>query len=93
MTTGKTIALTRRTFVCQVMSLLFHMLSRLVILFFQEARHGTTDWFIIWEEVQQGCILSLWLFNLHAEYSRRNAKLDETQIGIKIAGRNIDNLR
>ena len=51
------------------------------------------DWFIIREEVPQGCILSPCLFNLHAEYSRRNAKLDETQIGIKIAGRNSNNLR
>ena len=59
----------------------------------QEARHGTTDWFQIGKGVNQGCILSPCLFNLHAEYSRRNAKLDETQIGIKIAGRNSNNLR
>ena len=51
------------------------------------------DWFIIGEEVNQGYILSPCLFNLCAEYIRRNAKLDETQVGIKIAGRNINNLR
>ena len=51
------------------------------------------DWFIIREEVHQGYMLSPCLFNLHAEYSGRNAKLDETQIGIKIAGRNSNNLR
>ena len=55
--------------------------------------HGTTDWFQIGKEVRQGCILSPWLFNLHAEYIMRNAGLHETQAGIKIAGRNISNLR
>ena len=55
--------------------------------------HGTTDWFQIGKEVRQGCILSLGLFNLYAEYIMRNAGLDETQAGIKIAGRNINNLR
>ena len=54
--------------------------------------HGTTDWFQIGKGVQQGCILSPWLFNLYAEYIRRNAGLEETQGGIKIAGRNINNL-
>ena len=54
--------------------------------------HGTTDWFQIGKGVCQGCILSA-LFNLHAEYIMRNAGLDETQAGIKIAGRNINNLR
>ena len=55
--------------------------------------HGTTDWFQIGKGVCQGCILSPCLFNLHAEYIMRNARLDETQAGIKIAGRNISNLR
>ena len=55
--------------------------------------HGTTDWFQIGKGICQGCILSPCLFNLHAEYIMRNAGLDETQAGIKIAGRNISNLR
>src|SRR5574338_286583 len=55
--------------------------------------HGTTDWFQIGKGVRQGCILSLCLFNLYAEYIMRNAGLDEAQAGIKIAGRNINNLR
>ena len=55
--------------------------------------HGTTDWFQIGKGVRQGCILSPCLFNLYAEYIRRNAGLDEAQAGIKIAGRNINNLR
>ena len=55
--------------------------------------HGTTDWFQIGKGIRQGCILSLCLFNLYAEYIMRNARLDETQSGIKIAGRNINNLR
>ena len=55
--------------------------------------HGTTDWFQIGKGVRQGCILSPWLFNLHAEYIRRNAGLEEAQAGIKIAGRNTNNLR
>ena len=55
--------------------------------------HGTTDWFQIGKGVRQGCILSLCLFNLYAEYIMRNAGLEETQAGIKIAGRNISNLR
>ena len=63
----------------------------------QEARvrtgHGTTDWFQIGKGVCQGCILSPCLFNLHEEYIMRNAGLDEAQGGIKIAGRNINNLR
>ena len=55
--------------------------------------HGTTDWFQIGKGVHQGCILSPCLFNLYAEYLMRNAGLEETQAGIKIAGRNINNLR
>ena len=54
--------------------------------------HGTTDWFQIGKGVCQGCILSPCLLNLHAEYIMRNAGLDEGQAGIKIAGRNINNL-
>ena len=55
--------------------------------------HGTIDWFQIRKGVCQGCILSLCLFNLYAEYIMRNAGLDEAQAEIKIAGRNINNLR
>ena len=54
--------------------------------------HGTTDWFQIGKGVRQGCILSLCLFNLYAEYIMRNAGLEEAQTGIKIARRNINNL-
>ena len=54
--------------------------------------HGTTDWFQIGKGVHQGCILSPCLFNLYAEYIMRNAGLEEAQAGIKIAGRNINNL-
>ena len=55
--------------------------------------HGTTDWFQIGKGVRQGCILSSCLLNLYAEYIMRNTGLDEAQAGIKIAGRNINNLR
>ena len=55
--------------------------------------HGTTDWFQIGKGVRQGCILSPCLFNLCAEYIMRNARSDEAQARIKIAGRNINNLR
>ena len=55
--------------------------------------HGTTDWFQIRKRVHQGCILSLCLFKLYAEYIMRNAGLEEAQAGIKIARRNINNLR
>ena len=57
------------------------------------AGHGTTDWFQIGKGVRQGCILSPCLFNLYAEYIMRNAGLEESQAGIKIGGRNINNLR
>ena len=56
-------------------------------------RHGTTDWFQIRKGVLQGCVLSSCLFNFYAEYIMRNAGLDEAQAGIKIVGRNINNLR
>ena len=55
--------------------------------------HGTADWFQIGKGVCQGCILSPCLFNLYAEYIMRNARLEEAQAGIKIARRNINNLR
>ena len=55
--------------------------------------HGTTDWFQIEKGVHQGCILSPCLFNLNAEYIMQNAGLDEVQAGVKIAKRNINNLR
>ena len=55
--------------------------------------HGTTDWFQIGKRVCQGCILSPCLFSFYAEYIMRNAGLEKTQAGIKIAGRNINNLR
>ena len=55
--------------------------------------HGTTDWFQIGKGVRQGCILSLYLFNLYLDYIMQNAGLDEGQAGIKIARRNINNLR
>ena len=61
----------------------------------QEAtvRHGMTDWFQIEKGVCQGCILSSCLFNCDAEYIMQNARLNESQDGIKIAGKNINNLR
>ena len=55
--------------------------------------HGTTDWFQIGKGVCQGCILSLCLLNLYAEYIMRNAGLEKAQAGIKIARKNINNLR
>ena len=55
--------------------------------------HGTTDWFQIGKGVHEGCILSPCLFNLYAEYIMRNARLEEAQVGIKIARRNTNNLR
>ena len=59
----------------------------------QQLGHGTTDWFQIGKGIRQGCILSPCLFNLYAEYIVRNTGLEEAQAGIKIAGRNINNLR
>ena len=56
-------------------------------------RHGTTDWFQIGKAVLQDCILSPCLFNLYADYIMQNAKMDETQAEVKIAQRNINNLR
>ena len=56
-------------------------------------RHGTTDWFQIGKGVCQGCVLSPCLFNLYAEYIMGNTELDEAQAGIKISGRNVNNLR
>ena len=56
-------------------------------------RHGTTDWFQIKKEAHQGCILSPCLFNLYAEYIMQNDRMDEAKAGIKIVGRNINNLR
>ena len=56
-------------------------------------RHVTTDWFQIGKGVCQGCILSPCLFDLYAEYIMRNARLDEAQAGIKISGRNTNNIR
>ena len=58
-----------------------------------KTRHETMDWFQTGKGVRQGCILLHWLFNLYAEYILQNAKMDEAQVGIKIAGRNINNLR
>ena len=55
--------------------------------------HGTTDWFKIKKGIHQGCILAPCLFNLYAEYIMQNARVDESQAGIKIASRNINNLR
>ena len=55
--------------------------------------HGTTDWFQTGKRVCEGCILSPCLFNLYADYIMRNAGLEETQAGIKISGKNINNLR
>ena len=70
-----------------------HLTCLLRNLFAGQEQHGTTDWFQIGKGVHQGCILSLSLFNLYAEYIMRNAGLEEAQAGIKIAGRNINNLR
>ena len=55
--------------------------------------HGTTDWFKIGKRIRQDCTLSSCFFNLHAEYIMRNTRLDEEQAEVKVAGRNINNLR
>ena len=73
------------------MSLLFNMLSRSETTV--RTGHGTRDWFQIGKGVRQGCILSPCLFNLYAEYIMRNAGLEEAQAVIKIARRNINDLR
>ena len=82
----------------QEMGIIEHLICLLRNLYVgQEATvrtgHGTTDWFQIGKGVHQGCIFSPCLFNLYAEYIMRNTRLDEAQAGIKIAGRNINNLR
>ena len=59
----------------------------------QLEQHGTTDWFYIGKGVCEDCILSSCLFNFYAEYIMRNTGLEETQAGMKVAGRNINNLR
>ena len=70
------------------------LISRKIVIFTTvRTGHGTTDWFQIGKGLRQGCILSPCLFNFYAEYIMRNAGLEETQAGIKIAGRNINNLR
>ena len=108
MTTGKIIGLTRRTFVGKIMSLLLNMLSRLVItflvvhwrrewqttsVFLPWEPHGTMDWFKIGKGVHQGYVLSSCLFNLYRENTMWNVGLNEAQAGIKIAVRNINNLK
>ena len=80
------------------MGILYHLTCLLRNLYAgQKARvipeHGRIDWFQIGKGVLQGCILSPCLFNLYAEYIMRNAGLEEAQVGIKISGRNINNLR
>ena len=67
--------------------------SSLLVIKKQQTGHGTTDWFQIRKGVRQGCKLSICLFNLYADYITRNAGLDEAQAGIKIARRNINNIR
>ena len=84
--------------ILQEMGILDHLTCLLRNLYVgQEATvrtgHGTKDLFQIEKGVHQGCILSLYLFNFYAEYIMRNARLDEAQAGIKIVGRNINNLR
>ena len=86
MTTGKTIALTRRTFVGKVMSLLFKMLSSLVKTFLSRSKHLLVSWL----QSPSAVILEP---KIYAEYIMRNARLDEAQALIKIARRNINNIR
>ena len=93
-----TVWITRNWKILQEMGIPDHLICLLRNLYADQKAtvrtgHGTTDWFQIGKGVCQGCILSPCLFNLHAEYIMRNAGLEETQAGIKIAGRNINNLR
>ena len=93
-----TVCITTNWKILHLMAALDHLTCLLRNLYVgQEATvrtgHGTTDWFQIGKGVRQGCILSLCLFNLYAEYIMRNVRLDEAQAGVKIAGRNINNLR
>ena len=93
-----TVRITTNRKILQVMAIPDHLVGLLRNLYVgQKATvrtgHGTTDWFQIGKGVHQGCILSPCLFNLYAEYIMQNAKLDEAQAGIKIARRNINNLR
>ena len=93
-----TVWITTNWKILQKMGIPDHLTSLLINLYAgQEATvrtgHGTTDWFQIGKGVWQGCILSPCLFNLYAEYIMRNAGLEQTQAGIKIAGRNINKLR
>ena len=88
----------KRWKILKEMGIPYHLICLLRNLFAgQEATvrtgHGTTDCFQIGKEVCQGCLLSPYFFNLYGEYIMRNAGLDEAQAGIKIAGRNISNLR
>ena len=75
------------------MGILDHLTCLLRNLYAVITRHGTMDWFQIGKGVHQGCILSPCLFNLYADYIMRHAGLEEAQAGIKISGRNINNLR
>ena len=84
--------------ILQEMGILDHLICLLRNLYAGQeatvkARHGTTDWFQIGKGVHQGCILLPCFFNLYAEYFMRNAGLEEAQVGINIARRNINNLR
>ena len=74
--------------ICYILYFCYLMVTLMV-----RTGHRTTDWFQIGKGVHQGCILSPCLFNLYAEYIMRNAGLEEAQAEIKIAGRNINNLR
>ena len=98
MTMPKTLWITKNWKILKEMGIPDHLTCLLRNLYAgQEATvrtgHGTTDWFQIRKGVQQGCILSACLFNVYAEYIMQNAGLDEAQAGIKIARRNISNLR
>ena len=100
LTTSKplTVWITKNWKILQEMGIPHHLTCLLRNLYAgQEATvrtgHGTTDWFQIGKGVRQGCILSPCLFKLYAEHIMRNAGLDEAQTGIKISGRNINNLR